>query len=213
MTEGYEIFKQLNTRIKRFRSPSLNRKISFTIHKEQFKSEYNAYYTFLDQNGYIVDEFEILIPVRWFRNEMQPTKAYLEANRIFVNNKYLKSRDASAWLIHELGHLFFYQKRGRALDKEYPENLEERFAFGLQFLYCKTQEIPKDKVIDDICTCYSLKETQRYRPIFEKLWDIVNLQYLQNLIENKGRSRKSLKSRHYQTLSFYEKLQKSCSDR
>lgn len=195
--EGYEIFKQLNTKIMHFRAPALKRKIARTINKELFEREYHDYYIFLNQNGYLVDEFEIWIPVRWFRNEMQPTKAYLEGNRVFVNNKYLKTGDVYAWLIHELGHLYFYQKRGRVLDKEYPNNLEERFAFGLQFLYCKTKKVPKDELLNGICSCYPSQEAKEYKKVFEKLWDVVNYKYIQKLIENKGRSRKSLKSRRH----------------
>lgn len=195
--EGYELFKQLNTKIMQFRAPALKRRIASTISKEQFEREYHDYSTFLNQNGYLVDEFEILIPVRWFRNEMQPTKSYLEGNRVYVNNKYLKTGDISAWLIHELGHLYFYQKRGRVLDKEYPNNLEERFAFGLQFLYCKTKKVPKDELLNGICSCYPSQEAQKYRRVFEKLWDAVNYKYIQKLIENNGRSRKSLKSRRH----------------
>ena len=195
--EGYELFKQLNTKIMQFRAPALKRRIASTISKEQFEREYHDYSTFLNQNGYLVDEFEILIPVRWFRNEMQPTKSYLEGNRVYVNNKYLKTGDISAWLIHELGHLYFYQKRGRVLDKQYPNNLEERFAFGLQFLYCTTKKVPKDELLNGICSCYPSQEAQKYRRVFEKLWDAVNYKYIQKLIENNGRSRKSLKSRRH----------------
>lgn len=180
-----------NNDVAQFMAPVLRRKFLSSINKGTFQNEYPDYMVFLDQNGFLVDKFEIMIPVRWFRNEMQPTKAYLEGNKIFVNYKYLKTGDAVAWLIHELGHLFFYQKRGRVLDNDYPENLEERFAFGLQFLYCKTKNIHRDEVMEGICSCYSQKEIQRYRTVFEKLWDDVDLEYLQQLIDNEGGSRKS----------------------
>lgn len=140
---------------------------------------------FFENMPFAIPPFSFQVRKPWFQHERQPTKSDLSHHIIYIRSVYPINEDICAWIIHEIGHQIFYSRNGRVLDQDYPQNKEEKFAFGLQFIFLKEKGVPQNVVFKKLSEAYDRTFFIKIQPYLQEIWNQSNINYLQDIINIK----------------------------
>lgn len=187
---GYKLFRRLDGLINKHRNLEKKRTYVKKLTSQDVFNIFPEYLLFLKKCKLLFDDFCVLVPKRWFKNELQPTKTDLKQNIIYIKRSYFNGKDNCGWLIHELAHIIYFKSNNRGCNREYPRNSEEEFAFSLQFKYLVESGYTFDKVMSELSLAYSTTEFENYKPIFKSYWNnCLEKNYVKILMQ--GGNRKS----------------------